>query len=234
VVKEPVPQGQKVSLVDLTEGAPILRYGETIGFTTRAIPSGSWVKEQLIRMPEAPSMEHLPLATKVPPAQPPLEGFTFEGYRNADGTVGSKNMLGISMSVQCVAGVVEHAVKRIKQELLPRYRNVDGVVALEHTYGCGVAITAPGAEIPIRTLRNIARNPNFGGAPMVVSLGCEKLVPEWLLSADRPARTAGGGADIVELQDAHNLGFNDMITSIMEMAEKRLKVLNTRTRAPGL
>ena len=53
--------------------------------------------------------------------------------------------------------------------------------ALEHTYGCGVAIDAPDASIPIRTLRNISLNPNFGGEVMVVSLGCEKLQPERLL-----------------------------------------------------
>jgi galactarate dehydratase len=40
-----------------------------------------------------------------------------------------------------------------------------------------VAIDAPGAEIPIRTMRNLALNPNFGGETMVVSLGCEKLQP---------------------------------------------------------
>jgi galactarate dehydratase len=32
----------------------------------------------------------LPLATKVPAPLPPLEGYTFEGYRNADGSVGTK------------------------------------------------------------------------------------------------------------------------------------------------
>ena len=230
VLKEHVPQGHKVSLTNLADGDPIIRYGVVIGTAIGEIPSGSWVSGPRLRMPEAPSLTHLPLATQTPAPQPPLEGHTFQGYRNDDGTVGSKNLLGISMSVQCVEGVVEHAVRRIRQELLPRYPNVDGVTALAHTYGCGVAINAPGAEIPIRTLRNIARNPNFGGAPMVVSLGCEKLVPEWLLAADRPAVTAGSGADIVQLQDSHNLGFNDMITAIMEMAEKRLQVLNARTR----
>ena len=60
--------------------------------------------------------------------QPPLEGYTFEGYRNADGSVGTKNILGISTSVQCVAGTLDYAVKRIKAELLPRYPNVDDVV----------------------------------------------------------------------------------------------------------
>ena len=55
------------------------------------------------------------------------------------------------------------------------------MVALEHSYGCGVAIDAPDAIIPIRTLRNISLNPNFGGEVMVVSLGCEKLQPERLM-----------------------------------------------------
>ena len=33
--------------------------------------------------------------------------------------------------MQCVQGVVEHAVERIRRELLPRYPNVDGVVGME-------------------------------------------------------------------------------------------------------
>ena len=95
--------------------------------------------------------------------------------------MGTRNILAITTTVQCVAGVVDFAVKRIKEELLPRFPNVDDVVGLEHTYGCGVAIDAPDAIVPIRTLRNITLNPNFGGEVMVVSLGCEKLQPERLL-----------------------------------------------------
>jgi TRAP-type mannitol/chloroaromatic compound transport system permease large subunit len=56
---------------------------------------------------------------KLPPALPPLEGYTFEGYRNADGSVGTRNILAITTTVQCVAGVVDFAVQRIKAELLP-------------------------------------------------------------------------------------------------------------------
>ena len=54
-------------------------------------------------------------------------------------------------------------------------------MAVTHAYGCGVAINAPGAAVPIRTLQNLARNPNFGGEVMIVGLGCEKLQPELLL-----------------------------------------------------
>ena len=57
--------------------------------------------------------------------------------------MGTKNILAVSTSVQCVAGTMEYALKRIKAELLPKYPNVDDVVALTHAYGCGVAINAP-------------------------------------------------------------------------------------------
>ena len=76
-------------------------------------------------------------------------------------------------SQECVAGTVEFAIKRIRDELLPKYPNVDDVIAITHAYGCGVAINAPGAAVPIRTLQNLARNPNFGGEVMIVGLGCE-------------------------------------------------------------
>ena len=133
----------------------------------------------------ARSLEGLPIATVKRAPLEPLEGYTFEGYRNDDGSVGTRNLLGITTTVQCVAGVVEFAVQRIRNELLPRYKNVDDVVGLEHSYGCGVAIDAAEAIIPIRTVRNISLNPNFGGEVMVVSLGCEKLQPDRTLPAGR-------------------------------------------------
>ncbi len=226
VLREFVPEGHKVALVDIAEGAAIIRYGQTIGYALRPIARGSWIAESLVRLPSPPVLDDLPLATAVPPDQPPLEGYAFDGYRNPDGSVGTRNILGISMSVQCVAGVLDHAVERVKRELLPRYPNVDDVVALEHTYGCGVAINAPEAAIPIRTLQNLARNPNLGGEVMVVGLGCEKLVPQRLLPKGAP------DTSILTLQDDRHHGFADMVGAIMEMAEARLKALDRRRREP--
>ncbi len=177
IAAEKIPQAHKITLCDLSEGDPVLRYGSVIGWAKRAIPRGHWVREDLLRMPTAPPLDQLPLATAIPAALPPLEGYTFEGFPNPDGTFGTRNILGITTTVQCVAPTVDYAVGRIRAELLPRFPNVDEVVAITHTYGCGVAIDAPGAAIPIRTIRNIAANPNFGGTPLVVSLGCEKMQP---------------------------------------------------------
>src|SRR2546428_1437654 len=174
---EAIPQSHKVALGTLEPGDPIIRYGQVIGRARQAIRAGAWVREDMVELPVPPPLDELPLASAVPPPLPPLEGCTFEGFRNIDATVGTKNILGITTTVQCVAPTVEYAVRRIKAEILPRFPGVDDVVAITHTYGCGVAIDAPGAAIPIRTLRYIGLHANLGAAPLIVSLGCEKLQP---------------------------------------------------------
>jgi len=225
---EAIPEAHKVALRDIPEGEPVLRYGMVIGHANRDIAAGSWVHEAVLTHPDLPSLDQL--APPLPQATPePLNGFTFEGYVNDDGTVGTKNILGISTSVQCVAATVDYAVKRIKAELLPQYPNVDDVVAITHNYGCGIAIDAPGSEIPIRTLRNLSLNPNLGGAPMVVSLGCEKMQPERMLpSSTLPILSAQ--PYVVRLQDEQHHSFGDMVSAIMDMADKRLQQLNQRRR----
>lgn len=224
-----VPHGHKVALVDLALNDQIIRYGEVIGYALTSIDRGRWINEKLMRMPEAPAMEELPVATRSGPVMAPLKGYTFEGYRNADGSVGTKNILGITTSVQCVSGVINHLVQRIRNELLPRYPQVDDVIALNHSYGCGVAINAPAAIIPIRTLQNITRNPNFGGEVMVVGLGCEKLAPQRLVPPESAARNAAGD-QILILQDPALSGFDAMITALLKTAEKHLVRLNQRRR----
>jgi galactarate dehydratase len=228
VVRETVPQSHKVALHDIAEGAPIVRYGTPIAFATCVIPRGSWVREELLTIPPAPALDELPLATAVPPPQPPLEGVTFEGYRNADGTAGTRNILGLTTTVQCVVPTVEFAAERIRRELLPSYAGVDDVVVLGHSYGCGVAIDAPGAAVPIRTVRNLSLNPNLGGETLAVSLGCEKLQPDRLFPPG--GGCSCGGDNLVRLQDEEHHGFAEMVASIMRAAEKKLVALNRRRR----
>ena len=223
-----VPQGHKTALADIAEGAPIIRYGEVIGYALSPILAGEWVDEARIRMPEAPPLDKLEISTAVPAPLPPLEGFTFEGFRNADGSVGTRNILGISTSVQCVKGTLEYAVKKIRAELLPKYPDVDDVVPLTHAYGCGVAISAPDAIVPIRTLQNLALNPNFGGEILVVGLGCEKLAPERL--APEALGSAGPGNSIVRMQDEAFDGFGAIVDAVVTQADARLKNLNRRRR----
>jgi galactarate dehydratase len=229
VLTDSVPEAHKVALTDIPSGEPVIRYGVPIGQAERDIPRGSWVHEGILTLLQMPELDHLPLATNSTVAKEPLEGFTFEGFLNDDGSVGTRNILGISTTVQCVAATVDYAVKKIKSELLPKYPNVDDVVAITHNYGCGIAIDAPGSEIPIRTLRNLSLNPNLGGAPLVVSLGCEKLQPAQMLPASA-LPILSTAPYVVRLQDEEHHSFGDMVAAIIYMAEKRLVQLNARTR----
>jgi galactarate dehydratase len=218
---EHVPQGHKAALRDIAQGEPVLRYGVAIGYAVRDIKTGSWIDESLVTLPVAPELDSMQLGGADFPPAPPLEGQTFLGYRNADGSAGIKNMLAIVPSVQCVAGVVQQAVKRIEAELLPKYPNVDGVVYLDHVYGCGVAINATDAPVPIRSIRNLATHPNFGGEVMIVGLGCEKLLPE-MIAPPQAVPT------IVMLHDEK--GFAAQVEKIMRLADERLARLDARRR----
>jgi galactarate dehydratase len=229
-----VPQGHKVAMVDIPAGQTVIRYNVSIGLAKENIAAGSWVHERLLAIPAARDFENLPMATAKTEAFEKLEGFTFQGFRNSDGSVGTRNILAVTTTVQCVAGVVELAVQKIKEELLPLYPHVDDVVGIEHTYGCGVAIDAPDAIIPIRTLRNISLNPNFGNEVLVVSLGCEKLPPLRLLPPGSfpriSSQTELDGPHTVCLQDAQHVGFMSMLQNIVQSAKPHLERLNARRR----
>lgn len=225
VTREEIPQAHKIALQTIEKGAPIIRYGVILGYAKEEIPEGSWINEHMLLLPQSPSVEHLIYGTNIKPMEqlPMPKRTTWMGYRNEEGPAGTRNLLGIVTTVQCAAGVLKVAVERMKRELLPKYPNVEGIVAVTHPYGCGVAINAPMAKIPIRAITNIIRHPNFGGEVMVVGLGCEKLTYDRVLKSEEitPENT-------LTLQDYP--GHEAMMQAILDMAEKKLQKLNLRKR----
>ncbi len=219
-----IPQGHKIALRDLKHGEPVVRYGVELGNLVRDIPAGTWVVDDLFELPPSPALSDLKAGGKgAYPSRLPERrtwmGFEIPGYPYA----GTRNILGISTTVQCVAGPLRVAVDRIRREILPKYPHVDDVSPLIHPYGCGVAIDAPDAYIPIRSIRNLIRNPNFGGEIMLVSLGCEKLTVDRLLSSEEIAPD-----NVIVLQECR--GFSGMIDAICTLAEKKLAILDERRR----
>lgn len=219
-----IPQAHKIALVNIPKDAPIIRYGVVLGYAIDNIKQGQWINENMLILPTPPSVDSMEFATNIITKLPKDIRTTWLGYKNPNGGyAGTRNILGINTTVQCVTGVLNRAVEIIKRDLLPKYPNVDGVVAVNHAYGCGVAINAPEAVIPIRILKNISKHPNFGGQMMVVGLGCEKLTVEMLLD-----ETDIKPNNVIILQDKN--GYHDMIDSIVKMAESKLKILNKRKR----
>ena len=223
--REPIPQAHKIALTDIPKGGEIIRYGVVLGYAKDAIPMGSWINEHMLDLPESPALDNMPFGTNLVPVEdlpdPPRN--TWMGYRNKPGPAGTRNLLGIVTTVQCAAGVVRVAGERIKKELLPKYPHVDGVVAINNPYGCGVSINAPMAVIPIRAITNVIRHPNIGGEIMVVGLGCEKLTYDRVLPPeDITPETC------LTLQDWK--GHDAMMQAILDMAETKLKKLDQRRR----
>jgi len=74
--------------------------------------------------------------------------------------------------VNCSATVAKHVAKAFEGGALASHPNVDGVVALTHTTGCGMDTGGEGMDILRRTLAGYARHANFAGV-LVIGLGCE-------------------------------------------------------------
>ncbi|MBO4279464.1 MAG: UxaA family hydrolase [bacterium] len=219
-----IPQGHKIALKPIRKGEEVIRYGAVLGYMKEDIEAGGWINEFNLELPSSPAVADLTEGSRgrVPTDLP--ERKTWMGFDNGPGLpAGSRNILGIITSVQCVAGVVRNAVDKIRKEILPGFPNVDDVVAVVHPYGCGVAIKADNAEIPIRSVRNLAHHPNFGGQIMAVGLGCEKLTMDMILTPEE-----NNPDNVIILQECR--GYGDMIREICDMAVRKLEILNRRKR----
>ena len=118
---------------------------------------------------------------------PEMERATFQGFRRKEGKVGTRNYIGILTSVNCSASAAKYLADAVKPEILEKYPNVDGVVALSHATGCGMADRGDGYENLQRTLWGFAGHPNFAGI-ILIGLGCEVNQIDFLLEAHQLGR----------------------------------------------
>ncbi len=179
--RQRIPRGHKVATMALTTGDPIRKYGQTIGFAVCDIDAGSHVHthncgfQSVERDYEFGSELRTPAAVGEPA--------TFEGYRRKSGRVGTRNYLGILTTVNCSATVARYIAEQINDSgVLKDYPEVDGVVALVHNTGCGMADSGEGYGNLQRTLWGMARHPNFAGV-LLAGLGCEVNQIPFLLDA---------------------------------------------------
>ncbi len=168
-----VPMGHKLAARDLKAGEPILKYNTVIGFAAEDLPAGSYLHSHNIRFDEvekdyALGQHYVPTAIL-----PPAERATFMGYQRDNGSVGTRNMIGIFITVNCSATVAKKISAYFDEERMAAYPNVQGVVAFVHEQGCGMEMTGEPMDLLRRTLSGYIRHPNIAGA-LVVSLGCER------------------------------------------------------------
>ncbi len=174
---QPVARGHKIAIRDIALGEKIVRYGQTIGVATSAIAPGEHVHVHNLGM--GGHGADYAFSTQVQPLPAPSEKRHFMGYHRADGTVGTRNYLGILTSVNCSGSVARFIAEALeKQGWLSEFENVDGVVPIVHGTGCGMSGNDEGYDTLFRTLQGYARNPNFAGI-LLLGLGCEVMqVPD--------------------------------------------------------
>jgi altronate hydrolase len=217
VLRDAVPRGHKVALVNLPQGAAVRKYGQLIGITRCPIAAGEHVHghnlvspsreaaASLAPSPAASNSEREPTAhrdfaapTSAAPASAARSGpvgdpRTFAGIVRPDGRVGTRNYLAVLSSVNCSATVVKRIVAAFSAPgSLDDYPGVDGVMAITHNGGCGLAGDGQGLDLLRRTLAGYARHPNVAGV-VVVGLGCEvnqvsALVDQFHLPSGTPVQ----------------------------------------------
>ena len=67
---------------------------------------------------------------------PDRDAATFAGIVRQDGSVATRNYVGVLTTVNCSATVARMIADQVRRQGLADFPNVDGVVALTHKYGC--------------------------------------------------------------------------------------------------
>jgi len=169
-----IPAGHKLALHGIETGAPVRRYGQIIGFATRAIEAGEHVHTHNLSMGNFDRDYAFGADAKAAPSV--AAAAQFMGVVRADGRVATRNYIGILTSVNCSAtaarAIADYFRRDIHPEALADYPNVDGVIALTHGQGCAIDSEGEALEVIRRTLGGYARHPNFAGV-LIVGLGCE-------------------------------------------------------------
>ncbi len=168
-----IPRGHKMAISAIAEKAPIVKFGQIIGFASKAIAPGEWVHEQNVVVHEFERDYRFAEDARKEDILPLHEQATFEGFRRANGSVGTRNYIAILTSVNCSATAARFMAEEINRSgILNDYPNIDGVIPLVQGGGCALDVKGEGYEILKRTQWGYATNPNVAGVVMV-GLGCE-------------------------------------------------------------
>jgi altronate hydrolase len=173
VPRQRILRGHKMATSAIAEGEAVKKFGQVIGFASQPISPGDWVHEHNVEM-HAFARDYQFAAGAVPaPMVDAASRATFQGFRRANGKIGTRNYLAILTSVNCSASVATFIEREVERSgILDDYPNVDGVISLVHGTGCGMADKGEGFAVLRRTQWGYASHPNMAGV-ILIGLGCE-------------------------------------------------------------
>ncbi|MCY3024177.1 MAG: altronate dehydratase family protein [Planctomycetota bacterium] len=182
-----MPQGHKIAIAAVSDGAPVRKYGQVIGFARGGIAPGDHVHLHNLAMADFARDYQFCVDARPVQYYAADKRRYFQGYPRADGRAGTRNYVAIISSVNCSASVARFVADRFKTPEFRRdFPNVDGVVAFTHKSGCAAGDDA--VALLQRTLAGMARHPNIY-ASLLLGLGCETC--QVRLIAERHGLEAG-------------------------------------------
>ena len=168
-----IPAGHKMAVTRIATGEPVRKFNQIIGFASGDIEPGQHVHTHNCLFQGFERDYAFGIDATPTEFVSPTERASFQGYRRANGRVGTRNYIGILSSVNCSATVIKQIAEQVKWSgALDQYPNVDGVVAFAHGSGCGMASDGDGFANLQRVMYGFAGHPNFA-AVVMVGLGCE-------------------------------------------------------------
>src|SRR5262245_18748798 len=215
-----IPAGHKVAVRAVAKGQPVHRYHQIIGFATRDIAIGEHVHVHNLAMGDF--QRDYAYSSLVKNTEFVKEPATFQGIVRPDGRVATRNYIGILTSVNCSA-TVARMIARHFENRLDDYPNVDGVVALTHKTGCGMASEGEATDVLRRTIGGYARHPNFFSSQLV-GLGCEANQINMLLSAEKLKKSDKLGAFTIQEKGGTKKAVENGIARVTEMLPEANKV----------
>jgi altronate hydrolase len=209
-----VKMGHKFAVTTITEGDPIRKYGQVIGFAGHFIYPGEHVHVHNVKLGSFERDYAYATQTPPPPA-PPKEYRTFLGYDRGPGRkphqrYGTRNYVAVISTVNCSAGTSKYVAERVRAlGLLDKYPNLDGIVPIIHKQGCGMQYDGPDHKQLDRTLAGFANHANIG-AFILIGLGCETGQAMHLIEGEGLGLIQLGGAKIpttvLSIQECGGIG----------------------------
>ena len=231
-VKGLIPAGHKIATRAIAPGEAVRRYNQIIGFASKAIAAGEHVHSHNLDMgpDKGDFARDYAVGADIKATPVPREA-SFMGIHRPDGRVATRNYIGILSSVNCSAtaarAIADHFSRQSNPAALRDFPQVDGVVALTHSTGCGMDTEGMGMRILERTLAGYATHANFWGV-LVVGLGCEaNQINAWLAHS---SLREGETLKVFNIQDTG--GTRKTVEKGIGLIEQMLPAANAVRREP--
>ena len=226
-----VLRGQSFAIRKVRKGQAYVTLGDPTGLASRAVNPGDPINETNLE-DRLPRLAVRYRDNQAPtPIDPELASFTFDGYVRPDGTVGTRNLVGIVTSGMCSSTEAREIAARAMREIYSRQKfpNVDGIVPVVHESGCGMP-DGRAVRLLNQLLADSLRHPNLGAA-IYIDLGCGKTCVECSVPIFQN-KIPDYNQRVVNMTIQQLGGSSQTVKRGLEMVEKLLHYANRFERQP--